>query len=292
MYGIVELETFVRIADGGGVTAAATALGISPATASHRLARLEGRLGVTLFHRSSRRVALTDEGATFLERVRPVLESLREAELEIGGHGGELRGHLRVTLAPWVLARFVLPRLAAFQAEHPALSIEFLAVDRTVALVEEGQDCAVRVGRLEDSALVARRIADNRRLLCASPAYLEAHGTPRSAAELAAHRWTCLPWQRVWSLAGGAGRARAVTSERTLLVSSSDALTEAALHGLGVAVKSRLAVLDELAAGRLVEVLPGALAEADAPIWAVRAPAVRPSRKVDAFLGFAADCFG
>lgn len=170
MYSVDDLATFVAVAHRGGITAAAHQLGISPATASHRIAKLERALQLTLFHRNSRSFRLTDEGQRYLERIEPVLDELASARDEAGGTRAALRGHLRVTLSPWILSRYILPALPDFKRDHPELSLEFLAVDRFVPLVEEGQDCAVRVGQLKDSALRARRIADNERVLCAARA--------------------------------------------------------------------------------------------------------------------------
>jgi len=129
---MIELKTFVEIADRHGISAAADSLGVSPATVSQRLAKLEERLGVVLFHRNSRHVSLTKEGVIYYERVLGILELMNEADLEIGGVGGQITGHLRVTLAEWILTRFILPKLPEFQAQYPNLTLEFLTVDRTV----------------------------------------------------------------------------------------------------------------------------------------------------------------
>jgi len=110
---------------------------------------------------------LSSEGEAFLNKVESILEELAEAELDIGSHGGKLRGHLRVTMAPWILSRFILPNLPKLQLAEPGLTFEFLAVDRFVNLAEEGQDCAIRVGALNDSSFLSKKLADNRRILCA-----------------------------------------------------------------------------------------------------------------------------
>ncbi len=283
MYGIAELETFVQVARRGGITAAAQHLGIATATVSHRVSKLEHALQLTLFHRNSRSVALTDEGEIFLARVEGILEDLHLAELEAGGRSGDLRGHLRVTLSPWILSRFILPRLAGFRRHHPALTIEFLAVDRFVSLVDEGQDCAIRVGQLKDSALIASKVADNDRIICAAPRYLTEKGAPDTAEDLAALDWVCLPWQTRWTIRIDGGRRSEIAAQRSVFVSNSDMLTEAAVQGLGLAVKSRLAVKSELDAGALVEVLPGTLEPQDAPIWYLTTPDARAGRKTKAF---------
>ena len=284
MYSLEDLRTFVEIADRGGITAAARSMGTAPATISHRLSKLEDHLGVSLFHRNSRNVSLSVEGEAFRSRVVAILDELTNAETDIGGHGSLLKGHLRVTMAPWILSRFVLPLLERLRDQHPGLTFEFLASDRYVNLVEEQQDCAIRVGRLHDSSLLSRKIADNHRILCAAPGYLKSFGVPARPSDLETHRAVCLPWQRSWEFDGVKGPANMPGD--TLLVSNSDSLTDAAIHGHGIALKSRLAVASELDRGELVEVLPGALSSPEAPISVLRPPNLKGSRKVDAFSDF------
>lgn len=291
MYNIDDLETFVLIANLGSVTSAAKTQGISAATASHRLSKLEKYLNVSLFHRSSRKIALTNEGEVFYEHVSGILEALNEAEMDIGARGGRIKGHLRVTLAPWILERFILPNLVEFRAKHPDLSIEFLAVDRLVRLVEEGVDCAIRVGELKSSGLKAQKIRDNHRILCASPDYLDAHGTPHSIDELKDHSWICLPWQQEWLMQEEDRMSLVKARKKALLVSNSDLLTKATLLGLGIAIKSRLAISDEIKTKKLIEILPGKLTRANAPISMVRSPNIKNSSKVDTFFTFIRTCF-
>ncbi len=283
MYSVDDLRTFVTIAETGGVTAAARRLGVSPATASHRLGKLEAALQLTLLHRNSRSLRLTAEGQVFFDRVQPILADLSQAERDAGSGAAELSGNLRVTMSPWILARFILPALPAFRLQHPRLTFEFLAVDRYVSLVAEGQDCAIRVGQLQDSALLARKLADNDRIICCAPAFLDRHG-PFEGTEAALDApWVSLPWQRRFAVADAKRRRRDVTARSTVLVSNSDMLTEAAVQGLGLAIKSRLAVQTELQDGRLVEVCPGTLWEPSAPIWFVFAPEARAGQKTKLF---------
>ncbi|MGB5862706.1 MAG: LysR family transcriptional regulator, partial [Sulfitobacter sp.] len=265
MYSIEDLQTFVQIAERGGITAAAQAQGLSPATVSHRLSKLEKFLGVTLFHRSSRKVTLSVEGSVFFDRVLSILDDLTNAELDIGSHSGTLRGHLRVTMAPWILSRFILPNLHRLRDAEPGLTFEFLAVDRFVNLVEERQDCAIRVGVLSDSSFLSKTLANNRRILCASPNYLDRFGTPASDADLVNHQCICLPWQKDWGLGQNMPKTH-------VMVSNSDTLTDAATHGLGIAMKSEQAITREIDSGLLVEVLSGCLPKDDAPISSIRPP--------------------
>lgn len=284
MYSIDDLQTFVQIAQRGGITAAAQEQGISPATVSHRLGKLERHLGVILFHRNSRTISLSVEGRAFLDRVQGILEDLSDAELEIGSNGGNLKGHLRVTMAPWIFSRFILPKLHILRQAEPGLTFDFLTVDRFVNLVEEQQDCAIRVGALTDSSNLARKLAENRRILCAAPSYLERHGVPRALSDLIEHQAVCLPWQKDWGIG-------ATMPKVAVTVSNSDILTDAVAQGAGIAIKSVLAVASELKSGQLIEVLPNSIRTADAPISSLRPPKLKASRKVDAFVAFASTCF-
>lgn len=291
MYSVDDLRTFVAIAEAEGVTSGARRVGISPATASHRLNKLETALKLTLFHRNSRMLKLTHEGQIFFERTQNILADLVQAERDAGSGLAELTGRIRVTMSPWILSRFVLPALPAFQQKHPKLTFDFLAVDRFVSLSTEGQDCAIRVGTLSDSALVARKLCDNYRIICAAPEFLSRHGTPKDGKSTLDYPWVCLPWQTRIALADAKGRRRDATVRSSVLVSNSDTLTDAVVRGLGLGIKSRLAVKDELDSGRLVEVSPGSLWAPDAPIWFVYPPEARSAMKIGMFSDFVSNCF-
>ncbi|MEM6635793.1 MAG: LysR family transcriptional regulator [Pseudomonadota bacterium] len=291
MYSIDDLKTFVAIADAQGVTAGARRVGVSPATASHRLSKLETALKLTLFHRNSRMLRLTDEGQIFLDRTQNILSDLAQAERDAGSGSAELSGHVRATMSPWILSRFVLPALPNLQRQHPKLTFDFLAVDRFVSLSAEGQDCAVRVGNLTDSALIARKLCDNERIICAAPDFLARHGAPSGAQATIDMPWVSLPWQTRISIRDAKGRRRDATVRSSVLVSNSDVLTEAVVRGLGLAIKSRLAIRGELKDGRLVEVVPGSLWAPAAPIWFVYPPEARTAQKTEQFGHFVSQCF-
>ncbi len=291
MYSIDDLKTFVAIAEAQGVTAAARRIGISPATASHRLNKLETALKLTLFHRNSRMLRLTNEGQIFFERSEVILADLAQAERDAGSGSAELTGHIRVTMSPWILSRFVLPRLPHFQLQHPQLTFDFLAVDRFVSLSAEGQDCAVRVGSLSDSALVARKLCDNQRIICAAPELLARFGVPTDEKSVLDLPWVCLPWQKRISFSDAKGKRKDVSVRSSVLVSNSDSLTDAVVQGLGLAIKSRLAVKEELENESLVQVCPDLLWGPDAPISFVYPPEARSASKTEVFGKFVAECF-
>lgn len=291
MYDIRDLETFVEVIERGGVSAAAAALDVAPSTVSHRIGKIEKRLQTRLFHRDSRHFAPTEEGKRFWRRAEGVLEALREAEREAAGGEAGVRGVLKATLPPWVMNAYVAPRLADFQERNPELSIEFLTTDRFVNLVEEGQDVGVRVGVLADSALRAQKIADNERILCASPEYLERAGAPNAIDDLPRHLFVVLPWQRAIELKSDGGAARTFSPKRRIILTDAEAMTAAACSHVGLVIKSRLAIGAALADGRLVEVLPGVLAGAAAPIHLLRASAAPAPRKVAVFAAFMREAF-
>lgn len=290
MYSIDDLRTFVAIAEANGVTAGARRVGISAATASHRLNKLETALELTLFHRNSRMLRLTDEGQIFFERTEMILTDLAQAERDAGSRSIQLKGHLRVTMSPWILSRYILPKLPEFQKDHPALTFDFLAVDRFVSLSAEGQDCAIRVGELSDSALVARKLSDNERIICASPDFLRRNG-PVDAQTAIDLPWVSLPWQTRIAIKDTKRKKKVSTIRASVLVSNSDTLTDAVASGLGLAIKSRLAVQDELDRGDLVEVAAGTLWKPEAPIWFVYPPEARSASKIDLFGAFVSRCF-
>ena len=177
----LEYEGFSTVSEKGSFTEAAAALGVSASAVSKQVRSLEERLGTRLFHRTTRSVALTDEGRTFYERVRPLLHLAIEAEQDITESQSRLRGVLRLA-APMDFGKsHLVEPLADFSAEHPDLSLEVEFADRFVDLVDEGFDLAIRIGKLPDSSLVSRRLAPCRRVLCASPSYLEREGRPAPA---------------------------------------------------------------------------------------------------------------
>jgi DNA-binding transcriptional LysR family regulator len=186
-----EMKMFQAVADAGGFTAAATELGVSQSMVSRAVLRLEQRLGTSLLHRSTRRISLTDEGAIFLQACRQVLEDIGEAERSVT-LDKQPTGTLRVSAAVvWGLDPLV-PLLPEFTTRHPKIGVHLSLTDRYVDLIEEKIDVAIRLGRLADSSLIARKIGEMRRVIVASPAYIAANGRPKTPADLLNH--DCLLW--------------------------------------------------------------------------------------------------
>jgi DNA-binding transcriptional LysR family regulator len=250
------LTAFVAVADQRGFAAAARALQTSPPAITRAVAALERHLGVTLFHRSTRAVSLTDEGAAFLDRARRVLADLREAEHIVMGGRSVPRGQLYVT-APVMFGRLhVLPAIGALLATHEGLSARMMLLDRNVRIVEEGIDVAVRIGTLADSALRVVAIGSVQQTIVASPAYLAEHGVPATLADLDGHSFIAgngVTTGTEWKF--GAKRDASVEVAPRLTVNTIDATIAAAQAGLGLANVLSYQSAEAIASGRLVRVL-------------------------------------
>ncbi|MFL6697306.1 MAG: LysR family transcriptional regulator [Vitreoscilla sp.] len=282
-----DMELFVRAVAAGSLSAAGRELGLSPAVASKRLARLEAQLGARLLQRSSRRLGLTDGGALYLERCQAILADVAEAEELLGGDDGRLGGTLRVSATSALGRRWVGPAVAAFAAKHPDLAIHLSLSDRLVDLVESGVDCAVRVGPLGDDRVVARKLADNRRVVCATPEYLKTHGTPQTPAELARHACLVLSSGAAlhadWRFRPPRGVATHVRVRGRLVSDNGQQVHDWMLAGHGLARRSIWDVADELASGRLVEVLRE-WSDEEAPVSAVYASRRHLPRRTRLFI--------
>lgn len=256
-FDLPDLRLVQRVAAAGSVTAAAAALGMTPAAASRRLAALERRLGLRLFARTTRRLRRTAEGEAFLPHAERILAAAEEAEAALAGGADALSGTLRLT-APATFGRKVLsPLLAALLEAHPALRLDLLLTDSQLDLVATGCDAAVRIAPLEGQSLVARRLATSRRVLCAAPAYLARRGMPEGPAALAAHDTLVLHGVEAWMLRPpGGGPARRARLAPRVTSSSNEALREACLLGLGIGLHSTWDVGGHLRRGELVA-LPG-----------------------------------
>ncbi|MFO1218461.1 MAG: LysR family transcriptional regulator [Burkholderiaceae bacterium] len=253
-----QIESFVAVATKGSLTAAAQAEGVAPAVIGRRIDALEERLGVKLLVRTTRRITLTHEGSAFLEDCQRILTDLGNAEASVGEGGVKASGHLRITAPAGFGRRHVAPLVPRFQSLHPDVSVSLNLSDRVVDLVNEGFDCAVRVGDLPDSSLVSVRLADNRRLCVAAPGYLKRAGTPAQPSELMRHR--CL------TLSSDAGQTRgwAFTVDGQVIhirpggpldCNDGQVLHDWCLLGLGIAWRSTWEVGHDVATGRLVTLL-------------------------------------
>ena len=253
-----QLESFVAVSTKGSLTAAAAAEGVAPAVIGRRIDALEERLGVKLLVRTTRRITLTHEGSAFLESAQRVLAELASAEAEVSAGGLQARGHLRITAPAGFGRRHVAPLVPRFVADHPDLTVSLDLSDRLVDLVNEGFDCAVRVGDLPDSSLISVRLADNRRLCVASPTYLASHGRPQRPADIARHECLTLSSEasqtRGWAFTVD-GQLSHVRPASRFDCSDGQVLHDWCRAGLGLAWRSWWEVEADVQAGHLVSVL-------------------------------------
>jgi len=293
MDNLEGLPVFVRAVREGSFSAAARVLGLTPSAVSKQIGRLEDQLTVRLFNRTTRRLSLTEEGAAFFERASRILSDLEDAAAAVSSNRTVVRGRLRVTLPTAFGILHLLPVLPTFLARHPELTLDIDLNDRFVNMIEEGFDLALRVGDLEDSSLIGRRLAANRRVLAAAPAYLAACSAPQRPEDLASHN--CLVYtyraQRYdWHLIDEHGQERTVTVSGNLETNNPMMLHAAALNGLGVILSPLWLIGPDIKAGRLQRLLP-AYHWPDSAIQAVYPPGRHLSARVRSFVDFLVEQF-
>jgi DNA-binding transcriptional LysR family regulator len=256
-----QISTFVEVVARGSLSAAARAEGIAPAMIGRRLDALESRLGVKLLQRTTRKLALTDEGAAFLEDCQRILAELEEAEAAVSERSARASGHLLVSAPAGFGRQHVAPLLPSFLAEHREVSVNLNLSDRLVDVVGEGVDVAIRIASLEDSNLVGVKLADNHRVVVAAPAYLKRHGTPQTLEDLARHNCLAISSagsQRGWTFKlSEQERGRVVTMKvgGNMVCNDGTVLRAWALEGRGLAWRSMWEVGADIEAGRLLPVL-------------------------------------
>ena len=253
-----QIESFVAVATKGSLTAAANAEGVAPAVIGRRIDALESRLGVKLLVRTTRKITLTHEGSAFLEDCQRVLADLANAEASVSAGGVKASGYLKITAPAGFGRRHVAPLVPRVLAMHPDVNVSLNLSDRVVDIVNEGVDCAVRVGDLPDSSLVSVRLADNRRLCVATPAYLRRSGTPKHPNELMRHQCLTLSsdasQSRGWAFVVDGAVTHLRPSGR-LDCSDGQVLHDWCVAGMGLAWRSTWEVEKEVVAGHLVNVL-------------------------------------
>ena len=278
-------ELFVTIVDEGGLAAAGRRLHISPAMMSKRLARLEERLGTRLVHRTTRRLALTPAGERLHADLRGILSALDEAERRVSGTSALIAGPLRIT-APTSFGRMhIAPWLPRFLDDHPRVDLDINLSDDFTDLIDPRADLAIRITADPGPGLAARRLATNRRILCAAPAYLDRHGTPGTLADLKSHRLLAADGQMPWRLVGPKGPVT-VEGRSHVRTNSSEVVRELALAGGGVALRSLWDISDALARGDVRQILPDHEGSADVGLFALQLPQPNPPRAITAFVDF------
>jgi DNA-binding transcriptional LysR family regulator len=288
MTDLADLETFVAVADAGGVSGAARRLGLPKSIVSRRLARLETELNARLLTRTTRGAALTEAGATFREHATRVVAEMAAARESLSPEG-ELRGLLRISAPLSFGATRVSPVIAEMACRHPQLHITTAYSDRFVDILGEGFDVAIRIGFLQDSALIARRIAPVSGRLVASPKYIAKHGAPRTLEDLAKHP-ALMQNIEVWRLRDGANTV-VLHPHGRFKADNAQALVAAVLAGLGIAMLPDFVIEEQLTAGALVTLLPD-YPMPEAGLYVVRPPGDHPPRKVRVLTDLLVERFG
>ena len=288
---LTSMSVFVAAVDAGSFAGAASRLDLSATMIGLHVRSLEDRLGARLLNRTTRRQNLTEIGRLYYERCRQIMADVEAADTIAKELQAEPRGRLRVSAAVSFGVHALMPAMSEFLAQYPSVGLELSLNDRVVDLLEEGFDAAIRIGTLPDSSLVARPLAPYRSVLCAAPSYLERHGAPSEPKELADHN--CL----VFSFAGDSWRLQDARGEHhvrvkgQVLTNNGEALRRAALAGLGIVLQPEVLLAADLAAGRLVQLLPDvSMPSREAHL--VYLPDRRPTPKLRALIDFVIGRFG
>ena len=253
-----NMETFIKVVDAGSMSAAADRMGVAKSAVSRRLKELEGHLGVELFHRTTRRLNLTDTGRTFYQQAVRILEDVLEAELATTQAHGELQGSLKIALPMSFGIMHMGPAINDFLQEHPKIEFDLDFNDREVDLIQEGFDLAIRIANLPDSSLIARRLAPIQQAVFASPDYLDHYGTPKSPDELQHHQ--CLAYSlindhKTWRFQDNNSQEIKISITPHLKASVGEFLRDAAVNGHGISVLPTFIVYKEIENGALVPIL-------------------------------------
>ena len=287
------MQAFVAVVEAGSFTAAADRLGIAKSAISRRVSTLEERLGVQLLRRTTRRLNITDTGQSFYEHSARILADLEEAESAVAQEHGELRGTLRVALPLSFGIRHMCKPIAEFQQRHPRVRFDLDLNDRRIDLVEEGIDLAIRIGRLADSSLIAKRLFEARTVVCGAPDYFEERGKPNEPDDLLDH--ACLVYGNLadpttWVCHDAAGNEHRVKIRAAMTATSGDFLSAVAAQGLGIAIQPTFIAGEAIRRGDLMPVLTDYRWPVS-PAYAVYPPTRHLSYRVREFIDFLAQYF-
>jgi DNA-binding transcriptional LysR family regulator len=288
-----EMTAFVRAAALGGFSAAARELAVTPSGVAKLVTRLEDRLGVRLLNRTTRKLSLTAEGAAYFERARRIVADIKDAEAELGAFRRRPKGLLRISTVEAFGTRQLIPALPRFLERYPEIQVDVEFAERRVDLVKEGIDVAIRLGALEDSSLVARKICEFERSVCAAPAYLARHGTPRRPEDLLRHNCIVIsgvPELRRWPFETRQGR-KVIEVSGNVNANSGEALLALAMRGVGIIRLADFLSATEVAAGRLQLILEEFHSKAPLALHAVYPQGRHRSPKVAALVDFMLESF-
>ncbi len=289
-----EMQAFVQVVEHGGFTEAAKVLGLSPSAVSKLISRLEDRLGARLLQRTTRRVSLTAEGRVYADQVREILADIDAVEASVGGAEAEPRGPLRVNVAHGFGMTQVVPLIPDFLARYPKVDVQITFADHVVDLVAEGEDVGIRTGPLRDEALIARKLGEHRRIICAAPAYIERYGMPQTPDDLARHN--CLLFDgpeglNEWPFRTADGGIERRPIRGNFRSSNGDAIFRMLLDGVGLCYAADFGIKQAIEDGRLVPVLADHTADILRPIHVVYPARKHLAAKVRAFADYLVERF-
>ncbi|WP_120497399.1 LysR family transcriptional regulator [Kiloniella sp. EL199] len=288
---IEHLKLFVRLAVLNNISLAGREFGLSPTVAGTHINKLEQILGTRLVHRTTRKVSLTEDGESFLPHAIEVLASVEAARASVGAGDGSPRGTLRVA-APSSFGRMhVVPALKEFLLQYPHLSIDLRLTDTMIDFIEGGFDVAIRNAHLKDSSLIARKLAKDNRILCASPEYLAEHGIPQSPEDLENHHCITFVGLENWTFETPAG-VKIIKAKGRFSTDDGQAVRDACAAGLGITLNATWSIYDHLNAGKLVPILADYPLISDTAIWAVYPSSRLLAPKVRAFIDFFVKHYG
>ncbi|WP_243040660.1 LysR family transcriptional regulator [Dyella sedimenti] len=286
MEDFAAISAFVRVVEAKSFAAAAAQLGMTPSGVSRAVSRLEEQLGARLLYRSTRSLRLTDDGASFHARCKEILADLAEATEALGYANRKPTGKLRIGVSLAVGRTVLIPRLAEFERRYPDIKLELWMCDYPYDLNEEGIDCAIRVGELEDSSLIARKIGYLRNVVCASPEYLRQYGTPQSIEDLKQHR--CINYvfpngrPRQWQFETPSGQVT-LDVEPHMLINDAESVIQAVVAGLGITQAPHMLAACMLDMGKLELVMTDTISTGK-PVWIVYPQKKHLSARVQAFI--------
>lgn len=288
---IEHLKLFVRLASTHNISQAGAELGMSPAVASANISKLEKGLGVRLVHRTTRKVSLTEEGMAFLPHAEEILAYIETARASVGAGKVSPSGTLRITAPATFGNMHLIPAIKGFLAQYPELKVDLRLTDTIVDLIEGGFDVAIRSAALKDSSLIARKLASDRRIVCASPDYLAEYGEPQTPAELREHQCVGFPGVDNWGFQVD-GDVQSIKTNGRIRTDSGIALREACVDSLGIAINSTWSVYQHLARGELVQILKEYPLVSESAIWAVYPSSRLLAPKVRAFIDYFSEFYG
>ena len=285
MKDVTDMEVFVRTVRCGGLSAAARSMMMTPAGVSYRLNKLERNLGTRLLHRTTRRLILTEDGSEYLRQAERMIGELEKVEASVSRRDEVPQGTLKVAMPASFGRQHIAPLMPNFLKRYPLLKLNMLMSDDLIDIMGQGVDIAVRICKLEDSEFIARKLASDRRVVCASPEYIKQYGKPLVPADLADHNCLRLSHQPYWIFNGPQGQDR-VKVQGNFECNSGEAIREAALSGLGIALKATWDIARAIKTGRLDVLLEDFPIASDTSVWAIYPSRRNVPAKVTAFVSF------